>query len=244
MDDDGLLLAGDVGTQLTWMDAKIGDWVVTPRHGKPVEIEALWYNALRSVEGLAKEYGDTTAARHIYKVAAEARRSFARLFWNDEAGCLYDVVRDDERDGSIRPNQIIAVSLPFMMLTKDQPKRVVGVVERELLTPYGLRTLAPGDSRYQGRYEGDAAMRDARYHQGPAWPWLMGPFVTAYLKVHRRSAAARRQVEAWLRPLHEHLREAGLGQISELFDGDPPYTPRGCIAQAWSVAELLRATRP
>ena len=244
MDDDGLLMAGDAGTQLTWMDAKIGDWVVTPRHGKPVEVQALWYNALRSVEALAAKYGDTQTAQHLRKAAARARRHFARLFWNDEAGCLYDVVRGDERDGSIRPNQIIAVSLPFMMLTQDQAKRVVGIVERALLTPYGLRTLAPGDPRYRGRYEGDLATRDSRYHQGAAWPWLMGPFITAYLKVNRRSATARRQAEAWLRPLRDHLAEAGLGQVSELFDGDPPHVPRGCIAQAWSVAELLRATSP
>jgi predicted glycogen debranching enzyme len=241
MDDDGLLLAGDAATQLTWMDAKIGDWVVTPRHGKPVEIEALWYNALRSVAALAVEYRDTKTAQRLVKTATRARRHFARLFWNDDAGCLFDVVRGDERDGSIRPNQIIAVSLPFTMLSRDQAKRVVGVVERELLTPYGLRTLAPGDPRYQGRYEGDPPMRDSGYHQGAAWPWLMGPFITAYLKVNRRSATARRRAEMWLRALRDHLAEAGVGQISELFDGDPPHTPRGCIAQAWSVAELLRA---
>ncbi len=242
MDDDGLLLAGDAGTQLTWMDARIGDRAVTPRHGKPVEIQALWYNALRSVAALAAEYRDANTAQALRRTAARARRHFARLFWNDDAGCLYDVVRGDQRDGSIRPNQIIAVSLPFMMLTRDQARQVVGVVQRELLTPYGLRTLAPGDPRYQGRYEGDPATRDAGYHQGAAWPWLMGPFVTAYLKVNRRSATARRQVEAWLRPLRDHLGEAGLGQISELFDGDPPHAPRGCIAQAWSVAELLRSS--
>lgn len=241
MDDDGLLLAGDAGTQLTWMDARVGDRAVTPRDGKPVEIEALWYNGLRSVAALAVKYRDTTTAQRLNGTAVRARRHFARLFWNDAAGCLYDAVRGDERDGAIRPNQIIAVSLPFMMLTQAQAKQVVSVVERELFTPYGLRTLAPGDQRYQGRYEGGPAARDSGYHQGAAWPWLMGPFITAYLKVNRRSTAARRQTEAWLQPLREHLREAGLGQISELFDGAPPFTPRGCIAQAWSVAELLRA---
>ncbi len=242
MDDDGLLLAGDADTQLTWMDAKIGDWAVTPRHGKPVEIQALWYNALRSVGAFATEYGDTVRARRLRTTAARARRHFAQAFWNSEAGCLFDVVKGGDRDPSIRPNQIIAVSLPFMMLTQAQARDVVGTVERELLTPYGLRTLAPGDPRYQGRYEGDGATRDARYHQGAAWPWLMGPFITAYLKVHRRSAAGRRRAEAWLGPLRAHLAEAGLGQMSELFDGDPPHAPRGCIAQAWSVAEMLRAT--
>lgn len=242
MDDDGLLLAGDADTQLTWMDAKIGNWAVTPRHGKPVEIQALWYNALRTVESLAREYGDNGVARRLRATAARARRHFAPAFWNAETGCLFDVVSGDHHDSSIRPNQIIAVSLPFTMLTIGQSRDVVRVVERDLLTPYGLRTLAPGDSRYQGRYEGDGATRDARYHQGAAWPWLIGPFITAYLKVHRRSAAARRQADAWLAPLRDHLADAGLGQVSELFDGDPPHTPRGCIAQAWSVAELLRAT--
>ena len=242
MDDDGLLLAGEADTQLTWMDARIGNWAVTPRHGKPVEIQALWYNALRFVALLAREYGDMAVARRLRSTAARARRNLAPAFWNAEAGCLFDVVRGDDRDPSIRPNQIIAVSLPFTMLTQGQSRDVVRIVERDLLTPYGLRTLAPEDSRYQGRYEGDGATRDARYHQGPAWPWLRGPFVTAYLKVHRWSAAARRQADGWLQPLRNHLADAGFGQVSELFDGDPPHTPRGCIAQAWSVAELLRAT--
>jgi predicted glycogen debranching enzyme len=242
MDDDGLLLAGDADTQLTWMDAKIGDWAVTPRHGKPVEIQALWYNALRTVESLARGYGDTGGARRLRATAARARRHFAPAFWNAETGCLFDVVRGDHRDPSIRPNQIIAVSLPFTMLTIGQSRDVVRVVQRDLLTPYGLRTLAAGDPRYQGRYEGDGATRDAGYHQGAVWPWLIGPFITAYLKAHRRSAAARRQADAWLAPLRDHLAEAGIGQVSELFDGDAPHTRRGCIAQAWSVAEVLRAT--
>ncbi len=243
MDDDGLLLAGDASTQLTWMDARIGDRPVTPRHGKPVEIQALWYNALRSVEALGARYGDMRSAQHLRQVAARARRHFARLFWNDDAGCLYDVVRGDERDRSIRPNQIMAVSLPFMMLAHKQARQIVGVVERELLTPYGLRTLAPGDPEYQGRYEGDPLARDSGYHQGAVWPWLMGPFIQAYLKVNGGSVAARRQADAWLRPLRDHLADAGLGQVSELFDGDPPHAARGCIAQAWSVAEVLRAIR-
>lgn len=242
MDDDGLLLAGDADTQLTWMDAKIGDWAVTPRHGKPVEIQALWYNALCTVESLARECGDIGVAQRLRTTAARARRHFAPAFWNAGTGCLFDVVRGGDRDPSIRPNQIIAVSLPFTMLTIGQSRDVVRVVERDLLTPYGLRTLTPEDSRYQGRYEGDGATRDARYHQGAAWPWLMGSFITAYLRVHRRSAAARRKADTWLQPLRDHLADAAIGQVSELFDGDPPHTPQGCIAQAWSVAELLRAT--
>lgn len=223
------------------MDATSGGWPVTPRHGKAVEIQALWYNALRSVEALAVDYGDTATATGLRTIAARAKRSFAREFWNRKAGCLFDVVRGDERDESIRPNQIIAVSLPHSMLTNAQARAVVAVVERELLRPYGVRTLAPGDPRYRGRYDGDCDMRDGGYHQGPAWPWLIGPFISAYLRVHRRRAAARRQADAWLRPLREYHESAGPGRIPELFDGDSPHAPRGCISQAWSVAEVLRA---
>jgi glycogen debranching enzyme len=230
-DSDGLIACGE---QLTWMDARVGGRAVTPRKGKPVEIQALWYNALRVMEqfGGAGRYAD---------LADQARSSFNRLFWNDEAGCLYDVVDGGERDASIRPNQVIAVSLPYTMLPAARARGVVEAVRRDLLTPYGLRTLAPGDPRYRPRYEGDVASRDSAYHQGTVWPWLMGPFLTAYLKVNGYSAEARRQAAAWLEPLQRHLGEAGLGQVSEIFDGDPPHRPRGCIAQAWSVGELARA---
>jgi predicted glycogen debranching enzyme len=242
LDDDGLLIAGGAGTQLTWMDARIGERVATPRHGKPVEIQALWYNAVRTIEMLARHYGDAERAARCRAIHMRARPSFVSRFWNADAGCLYDVIdRDGAVDASIRPNQILAVGLPYSMLTRERAASVVDVVERQLLTPYGLRTLAPTDPHYHGRYEGDVATRDARYHQGAAWPWLMGPFITAYLKVHRRSAPARRRVDGWLAPLRSHLLHAGLGHVSELFDGDPPHAPRGCIAQAWSIAEILRA---
>ena len=240
VDEDGLLNAGEDGVQLTWMDAKVGDWVVTPRHGKPVEIQALWYNALRVMARLAKEFKDEAAVERYLAMASRARESFNRQFWNDELGCLYDVINGDMRDASIRPNQIFAVSLHHMMLPVEKARRVVETVERDLLTPYGLRSLAPSDPQYRGRYEGDSTSRDGAYHQGTVWAWLVGPFIEAYLKVFGDTTVARDKTTGWLAPFEQHLREAGLNQVSEIFDGDAPHTPGGCIAQAWSVAELLR----
>ena len=239
-EETGLLHAGAPGVQLTWMDARIGDWVVTPRAGKPVEIQALWYNALRVLEDLARRAGDEPTRALAADLAALARSSFQRLFWNQRDGCLYDVV-DAVPDPSLRPNQILAVSLPYSLLEPARARQVVEVVERHLLTPYGLRTLAPSDPRYLGRYQGDPRARDAAYHQGTVWPWLLGPFVTAYKKVHAGESGLRERVERFLEPLGRHMDEAGLGQISEIFDGDPPHTPRGAIAQAWSVAALVTA---
>ena len=240
VDDDGLLASGEPGVQLTWMDAKVGDWVVTPRYGKAVEIQALWYNALRVMERLAKEFADEKGETHYGEMAALVKQSFNRLFWNEEAGCLFDVVNGDARDGSIRPNQIFTVSLSHSMVSIERSKQVVEVVERELLTPYGLRSLAPGDPQYRGRYEGDQRSRDGAYHQGTVWAWLMGPFISAYIKVNGRTKESREKAAQRLVSFREHLSDAGLGQVSEIFDGDPPHRPRGCIAQAWSVAELLR----
>ena len=240
MDSSGLVNSGEAGTQLTWMDAKAGDWVVTPRRGKPVEIQALWYNALSIMEDLAKRIGDETGRKRYSSMAALTKWSFNRQLWNEEGGYLYDVVNGGPADASIRPNQIFAVSLPYTMLSPERAKQVVGVVEQHLLTPYGLRTLAPSDSEYRGRYSGDPISRDGAYHQGTVWPWLMGPFISAYIKVNGGTESARRQAENWLLSLKDHLADAGLGQISEIFDGDPPHRPVGCIAQAWSVAEILR----
>ncbi|MEX2264165.1 MAG: amylo-alpha-1,6-glucosidase [Bryobacteraceae bacterium] len=240
VDSDGLLASGESGVQLTWMDAKVGDWVVTPRHGKPVEIQALWYNALRVMEELAREFFDAGPEVFFRELAARARDSFNDLFWNEEAGCLYDVVNGGQRDGSIRPNQVFAVSLAHTMLSDDRARQVISVLERELLTPLGLRSLSPRDPRYRARYEGGVWDRDSSYHQGTVWPWLMGPFITAYVKVSGRSDPARAQAAQWLAAFHEHLRTAGLGQVSEIADADAPHEPRGCVAQAWSVAELLR----
>ena len=236
----GLLHAGEPGVQLTWMDAKVGDWVVTPRIGKPVEIQALWYNALRIMEGFAVIQGDQSAGKRFGQMAAQAQQSFNQVFWNARENCLYDVV-DDVPDDSIRPNQIFAVCLPHSMLAMDRARAVVEKVQSELLTPVGLRTLAASHPRYVGRYGGDQRSRDGAYHQGTVWPWLLGPFIRAYLKVKADSAAAREQARIWLQPLAERLREAGLGTIPEIFDGGPPHRPCGCVAQAWSVAEILRA---
>ncbi|HEY6120601.1 MAG TPA: amylo-alpha-1,6-glucosidase, partial [Pyrinomonadaceae bacterium] len=240
LDEDGLLFAGTPGVQLTWMDAKVGDWVVTPREGKPVEIQALWFNALCVMQELAAKFGDTDNEKE-YAVAAEsARKSFNEQFWNEAAGCLYDVVNGELRDASIRPNQIIALSLDHSMVSDDRAKSVMRVAERHLLTSRGLRTLSPTDSRYRPHYEGDPLSRDGAYHQGTVWPWLMGPYIKAYCKAFG-APAGREFGEGWLNNFRHHLEEACLGQVSEIFDGDEPHQPRGCVAQAWSVAELLRA---
>ena len=184
MMENGLLNAGAPGTQLTWMDAKVGDWVVTPRSGQPVEIQALWFNALKIMEELAQRFGDENLRNRYSTLASMASEAFNRLFWNNEKNCLYDVIENGTADASIRPNQIFAVSLHYSMLPKDRALAVVATVERELLTPVGLRTLAPSDPRYRPRYEGDQRSRDSAYHQGTVWPWLLGPFITAYLRVH------------------------------------------------------------
>jgi len=241
VDADGLLTSGADGVQLTWMDAKVGDRVVTPRHGKPVEIQALWYNALRVMEDFAGRAGDRDGEHRYHALARTVKTAFNRTFWNGASRCLFDVVNGDAKDGAIRPNQIFAVSLPHSMLSQARAADVVTTVWMHLLTPLGLRTLAPNDPEYHGRYSGGPAERDAAYHQGTVWPWLLGPFVTAYVRVHRSSASARAQARRWLAPLADHLSQAGVGHISEIFEGDAPHGPCGCIAQAWSVAEILRA---
>ena len=241
VDSNGLLTSGELDVQLTWMDAKVGDWVVTPRRGKPVEIQALWYNALCVMQDLAGRFGDEADQKRYRGIAIVASCSFNRLFWNEKDACLYDVVNEGSPDTAIRPNQIFAVSLVHSMLSPDRAKSVVAKVEKHLLTPYGLRSLAPSDPQYRGRYIGGPAERDSAYHQGTVWPWLIGPFITAYVKVNGGREPARAQSGEWLKPLHDHLSDGGLGHISEIFDGDAPHRPRGCIAQAWSVAEVLRA---
>ncbi|MBK5294173.1 MAG: glycogen debranching enzyme family protein [Acidobacteriia bacterium] len=241
MESDGLLRCGEPGSQLTWMDAKAGDWVVTPRHGKPVEIQALWYNALRVMADLAERFGDTASAARFQTMAEHVRTSFTQQFWNDAVRCLYDVVDGEMKDGSMRPNQIFAASLHHPILDLDHSALVVEAVGRELFTPVGLRSLSPFDPRYRGIYEGDPWHRDGAYHQGTVWPWLTGPYITAYVRVHQGSKEAKAQAARWLEDFRGHMSEAGLGQISEIFDGDAPHRPHGCIAQAWSVSELLRA---
>lgn len=240
LDSDGLIFAGTPGVQLTWMDAKAGDWVVTPRIGKPVEIQALWYNALNSMSEMAQALGETDKASEYKGLSNWCKTSFNRIFWYERGGFLYDVIYGAKKDSALRPNQIFAISLPFELLPLDKAKSVLDVVQKYLLTPYGLRSLSPLHPQYQGRYEGDVRKRDGAYHQGTVWSWLIGPFITAYLKRNHYSPTAKAQVKKWLEPLWNHLSECGLGSISEIFDGDAPHTPRGCIAQAWSVAELLR----
>ena len=238
---DGLLAQGQEGYQLTWMDAKIGDWVVTPRRGKAVEINALWYNALRLLANWLREIGDDASAQHYDEQAEQARVSFNNRFWFAEGGYLYDVVDVDggaKNDSSCRPNQLFAISLDHPVLDAKHWKSVLDVVEKELLTPVGLRTLSPGDPEYKPIYSGDLRSRDGAYHQGTVWPWLIGAFIDAWLKVHPHDrAAARKFLETF--PLH--LNDNGIGTISEVFDAREPHLPGGCIAQAWSVAEVLRA---
>jgi glycogen debranching enzyme len=223
------------------MDAKIGDWVVTPRRGKPVEIQALWYNALRIQQQFAKRAEDRGAETFLNALAERVRRNFNALFWNAELECLYDVVDGDTRDASIRPNQVFAVSLTNSMVDLERGRKILSAAEKYLLTPLGLRSLAPSDPAFRPHYGGGVISRDSAYHQGTVWPWLMGPFITAYKKVHPDSEQAHNNLVRWLSPFEEHLRTAGLGHISELTDAVSPYNPCGCIAQAWSVAELLRA---
>lgn len=236
-DSDGLLQAGTSATQLTWMDAKVGDWVVTPRHGKAVEVNALWYNALRVGERLAQAF-DLPVGERFGRQAEAVRRAFNEVFWNQAKGCLYDVVRGEEREDAVRPNQLFSVSLPYPVLAPARWGAVVEVCERELLTPVGLRSLSPADPSYQGHYGGDPQRRDGAYHRGTVWGWLLGPFVSAFLRVHGTSARSR--ARELLTGLEAHLTDAGLGTLSEIFDGDPPHTPRGCFAQAWTVGETLR----
>jgi predicted glycogen debranching enzyme len=238
--ENGLLNAGEKGVQLTWMDARIGDWVVTPRSGKPVEIQALWFNALKVMEDLATRFGDADSVKRFRTSSAMVQWTFNRMFWNEERGCLYDVVNGGNPDGSIRPNQILAISLGYSMLPLDRATKVLEVVESELLTPYGLRTLNQQDPNYKGRYEGDPYQRDTAYHQGTVWPWLLGPFVSAYLKVHGHTEEARKHARELLQPLEEHFNEGCLGQISEIYDGSVPQYERGCFAQAWSVGQIMQ----
>jgi predicted glycogen debranching enzyme len=236
---DGLLSQGAEGYQLTWMDAKVGDWVVTPRRGKAVEINALWYNALRLLESWLQEAKEAQAAEDIGRRADQAQASFNQRFWNPAANCLFDVVDGDNgNEAAIRPNQVLAISLPHPVLERSRWEAVVEVVERDLLTPRGLRSLSPHDREYKPKYTGDLRSRDAAYHQGTVWAWLIGPFVEAWLKLHpNQKSEARRFLDGFM----PHLAEGCIGSISEIFDAEAPFTPRGCIAQAWSVGEVLRA---
>ncbi|MGF1934867.1 MAG: amylo-alpha-1,6-glucosidase [Nostoc sp. ChiQUE02] len=232
---DGLLYAGVAAVQLTWMDAKVDDWVVTPRIGKPIEVNVLWYNALRTMAKFARQLGKPH--QEYEAMADRAQYRFSR-FWNDQTGYCYDVLDSpDGDDAALRPNQIFAVSLPESPLTPAQQRSVVEACGRMLLTSHGLRSLAPDHPQYQGKYGGNQYQRDGAYHQGTVWGWLLGPFVLAHLRVYKNPEQARQ----FLEPMANHLKAHGVGSLSEIFDGDAPMTPRGCIAQAWTVAEVLRA---
>lgn len=272
MEEDGLIHAGSGLDQITWMDVRVGDWVATPRHGKPVEINALWYNALKVMEELARRYeggddvlvtggyatssgsevsvagaatglGSHVMTSHNYAALAElVKASFCRKFWWEEKGCLYDVVDGDEPDDHLRPNQIYAVSLPFTMLSKEQEAKIVAFVKKYLYIGCGLRSLTSDHADYHGIYCGSLPKRDAAYHQGTAWGFLLGGFLSAYAKVHDHSLECTKELLSLLGPVRHHLTDNGcIGSISEIFDGDAPHNPRGCYAQAWSVGETLRA---
>ncbi|ODS35265.1 hypothetical protein BEH94_09420 [Candidatus Altiarchaeales archaeon WOR_SM1_SCG] len=243
MDSGGLIVSD---AQTTWMDAKIGDFVVTPRAGKCVEINALWYNALKvtkilykKFDGNRENYGKLLERNNIINID-DIKENFNKEFWNEEKECLYDFTTENYKDDSIRPNQVFAVSLPFALLDISKERKVVEKVYDELYTPFGLRSLSPDDGKYIGKYLGNQFQRDSAYHQGTAWAWLLGPFITAYVKVNDRSIGSKKQAEEFLSEIFKHLNDAGIGSISEIFDGDAPHKPRGCISQAWSVAEVLR----
>jgi predicted glycogen debranching enzyme len=237
---DGLLIQGKEGYQLTWMDAKMGDWVVTARRGKAVELNALWFNALKLLEGWLRDHGDGDAAKRYEQHADRARESFNRRFWFEEGGYLYDVVDVDggsASDSACRPNQLFAISLDHPVLDQARWQSVTDVAERELVTPVGLRSLSPKHPDYKPIYGGDLRSRDGAYHQGTVWAWLIGPFIDAWLKVHPDEKASARK---FLERFPESMNENGIGTISEVFDAREPHTAGGCIAQAWSVAEVLR----
>ncbi len=239
--EDGLLYSGEPGLQLTWMDVKIGDVVVTPRQGYAVDVNALWYNALRICARLLAEAGSGRDADAITKKADVVRERFIDRFWYAEGGYLYDVVDGDARDPRLRPNQLLALSLPFPLVDGQKAQRVFNTVSRHLFTPVGLRSLSPDDDAYHGMYAGDQWERDHAYHQGTVWAWLLGPYLDALMRV--RPKTGRAHVKAILDGMMSHVHEAGIGSISEIFDGDYPHAPKGCIAQAWSVGEWLRAYR-
>ncbi|MCX7887112.1 MAG: glycogen debranching protein, partial [Verrucomicrobiae bacterium] len=240
--DDGLIVAGGAGSQLTWMDVKIEGYVPTPRHGKPVEINALWFNALLMLAEVEEAVGgNPQAAEQLRTQAGHVAASFLKTFWNSDGGYLFDVVQDGFRDPSIRPNQIFAVGLPFSPLSAEQQTSVLKVVTEQLLTPYGLRTLSPNHEKYAPHYRGTRWQRDAIRHQGTVWPFLIGAYADAFLRVHGSGENQRQRLRELIGPLLEHLEQAGLGSVSEMFDAEPPHCPAGCPAHACGVAELLRA---
>ncbi|MCI4670792.1 MAG: amylo-alpha-1,6-glucosidase [Bacteroidia bacterium] len=238
MDKDGLLTGGTDGEMLTWMDARAGDWVVTPRIGKSVEINALWYNAWRIFDYFLKVKGDESMADQASRIAQKVKHSFQQQFWYEEGKYLYDFIHGEEKNADFRPNQLFAISLPFTLIRHEQAQSVLAKAEKELFTPVGLRSLSNLDPQYKGIYLGDQYARDGAYHQGTTWSWLMGPYLDALIKV--RSTWGRDEAVSIIENMYNHMANAGMGHISEIFDGNAPFTPRGCVAQAWGVAEILR----
>jgi len=239
MDDDGLLMAGEYGTQLTWMDAKVGNWVVTPRIGKPVEINALWYNALKITETFAAQLGKNEDAKRFGIIAKTTFDSFNKTFINHETQSLFDTTTADSKDNALRPNQVFVLSLPFELVDKKMAKGILKMVEEHLLTTRGLRSLSPTNADYKAYYVGDLLSRDGAYHQGTVWSWLVGAYLIAKMKYQGKAALPK--IAKWYKDFEPHFKEAGVGQISEIFDATDPFKPKGCMAQAWGVAEILRA---
>ncbi|MEW6516595.1 MAG: amylo-alpha-1,6-glucosidase [candidate division FCPU426 bacterium] len=247
MDADGLIEIPEEGAHLTWMDAKVGDWVVTPRAGKPAEINALWYNTLCIVRDLAETFGDQAAHRENTEWAERCRESYRKWFWNEAGGYIYDRVEEHHQDPTLRPNQLLALSLPYPLWDGEKARAILKTVEQELGTSFGFRTLNPGHPEYKGVYEGDLMQREGAAFQGSAWPWLLGSYADALRRVYGTTPETMEKIRRLLKPFHAHLLEAGLGTISEMFDGAPPHSARGCIARACNVAEIIRLhleTRP
>jgi predicted glycogen debranching enzyme len=239
VDSDGLLYAGEPGVQLTWMDAKVGDWVVTPRQGKAVEINALWYNALKIGAFLLRESGATDESAKLEQQAKLVKKQFQRTFWFNEGGYLYDHVEDTHGDTSFRPNQLFALSLPFPLLPATKAKKILRLIEQKLYTPFGLRSLAKDDPDYRPHYGGDSLSRDGAYHQGTVWSWLLGPYITALVRYNGEDG--RKKARQIITDFTPHFSQGCIGSVSEIFDAEPPHHPRGAVAQAWGVAEILRA---
>jgi len=237
--EDGLLCSGEPGVQLTWMDAKVGDWVVTPRQGKAVEVNALWYNALMIMSELSREFGFGDEADRYTERAHKVAKVFTEVFWEEQNGYLYDCVDGDHKDAAIRPNQIFAISLPFALVSGKRAKQIFSVITEKLVTPFGLRSLSPDDSNYRPHYEGDPLSRDGAYHQGTVWSWLLGPYITALVKIE--GTIGQKWAERIIEMMIPHLSDGCIGSISEIFDAESPHRQRGAVAQAWSGAEILRS---
>ncbi|HET56375.1 MAG TPA: glycogen debranching protein, partial [Ignavibacteria bacterium] len=237
-DIDGLLYSGEDGVQLTWMDAKVGDWVVTPRKGKAVEINSLWFNVIKIMEFFAGELSNTDDADYYKNKSKITRKSFNEQFWNNNGDYLFDHIDNEYKDTSVRPNQIFALSLPFPLLNKEKGKKVINLIKHELLTPYGLRSLSPKDANYKNVYQGDQYSRDGAYHQGTVWSWLIGAYADALNYVY--GVKAKSKIQKVILDMIPHIPDACVGTISEIFDGDEPYKAKGAAAQAWSIAEFLR----